>query len=155
MSEPIWYRNIDNFVKLPIQVMSITDITDKDGVVIPFSAADKLVYCYMLSRIRYFCWECKGEYFDKQEDMAKELGIGLQVVRRSIKKLVDCDVLIGKKIRREGRLKWVFSNIKDIRHCAIKNSNPFVKSAMEVTAHEQEDNTLDESKNTFDFPPAF
>lgn len=76
-----------------------------------FTPADKIVYAFLLARIGYFCWQEGGEYFDKQEDIAKALGMDVQVVRRSVKKLLDCEILKGKKIRYQGRWKWVYTDI--------------------------------------------
>lgn len=58
----------DRFFKMPLAVARMTKLVDKDGKEYSFSPTEKLVYCYMLARIQYFCVERKGVYYDSQED---------------------------------------------------------------------------------------
>lgn len=91
----------DVFIKMPLSVLGFAE----------FNPVDKIVYSYFLQRVGYFCWERKGEYFDNQEDIAEVLGIGIQVVRRSIGKLIATGILKARKERYQGRWKWIYTDI--------------------------------------------
>lgn len=99
------------FLKIDIELLMSNEVFNLEGEGVSFSLTDKVVYSYMLMRIGYFCWEKKGEYFDTQDDIAKVLGIDVQPVRRSIKKMIDMGILKGRKIRYDGRIKWVYTDI--------------------------------------------
>lgn len=96
----------DKFLKLPFSVLGVSKWKD-----ISISPADKLVYSFLLSRIRYFVWEQGGEYYETQEEMAKALGMDVQVVRRSVLKWINLGVVKATKSRHQGRQKWVYHNI--------------------------------------------
>lgn len=98
------------FLKVPLSILNISKLR-KEGKHVPFTLGDKIVYSYFLMKIRYFCWENGGEYFDKQEDISRGLGTDVQVVRRSISKLIDCGILKGRKKMYQGRMKWVYYDI--------------------------------------------
>lgn len=95
----------ERFIKLPLPVLELSEWKGKS-----ISPADKIVYAYMLSRIRYFCWQEGGEYYESQEDIATAVGISFQVVRRSILKWIDLGVIVASKVRYQGRYKWVYTN---------------------------------------------
>lgn len=112
------------FVKLPLSVLRLNKLTF-GGREVQFSLADKVVYSYFLSKIKYYCWERGGEYFDTQEDISKSLGTDVQVVRRSINKLIDYGVLKADKIRYKGRWKWKYTNIETLTEIEEDIDEPF------------------------------
>lgn len=99
----------DKFIKLPLSVLGVSKIGNTT-----ISPADKLVYSFLLSRLRYFVWEEGGEYYETQEEIAKALGMDVQVVRRSILKWISLGILKATKKRHQGRQKWVYNNILSV-----------------------------------------
>ena len=65
----------------------------------------------MLNKMDYFCNQKDGEYFDSQEEMAYDMGMDVQPIRRSVKKLFDVGILRGRKVRWKGKIKWVYTDI--------------------------------------------
>lgn len=116
-----WYS--DWFLKVESKVLSAHAFVNKDGEVVPFSLADKIVYSYFVMKIEHFCYNLKGEYYETQEQIANVLGIDVQVVRRSVTKLTSNAVIFGRKVRLNGKIKWIYTGIVPVSQINLVYKN--------------------------------
>lgn len=111
--------NTDNtlvkpFIMVDYDLLKAKGFIDKEGKPVKLIANDKLVYCYIRARIKYFVEEQKGEYYDTQQAIADALCIDLKSARKSLDKFITAGILHAKKKLYRNYYNFRYSKIEDL-----------------------------------------
>lgn len=110
------------FVKFCSFILSVTRVLNKEtSEVVEISVYDKYVWNYMLNRYNFFKSQ-KLLYFESQYEISKALGISVDSVQKTIKKLQRLNFLKFYKEKQQGH---IFRNVyTKILH--PKNTSGFI-----------------------------
>lgn len=86
-------------------------VSKQTGKAVKLLPNDKLLYCYMRARIKYFVDQKKGEYFDTQESIADALSMNPSSAKASLAKFIENGILIGEKKKFKNFMNWRYEKL--------------------------------------------
>lgn len=104
----------NEFIKLGYSFLKAKGFINDCGEYIPISMGDICVYLHVKQKVEYFAIEKKGEYFATQEMIARDIGLSLSSVKKSLKKFIDNGIIVCYKKKWRNYENWRYVNVKEL-----------------------------------------
>ena len=104
----------ETFYKTPKTLLEADGyFSPKTGEPVVIRSSEKLIYIYMLDRLKFFVDVLGGQHFESQETIAKKCGLERKSVIRAMVSFVEHGVVQAEKGKPEkgGRERWFYHSI--------------------------------------------